>query len=91
MPAKPPCVPADTAPAVRRYYSKTAAGWSAPPPVPGELLSDLLPWSVPVSTAGKTKLKTAAVNATGFVIDGEGKGAAVCKKPASGPWPVAVR
>jgi hypothetical protein len=35
--------------------------------------------------------KTAAVNATGFVIDGEGKGAAVCKKRASGPWPVAVR
>ena len=39
----------------------------------------------------KRKLKTYTVNITGLVIDGIGYGQATCKKPKSGPWPVAIK
>ena len=39
---------------------------------------------------GKTKLKKYTLNVAGFVVDGKGVGVATCKKPAAGPWPVAV-
>ena len=43
------------------------------------------------TVGGKKKLKKYTVNVSGVVVDGVGHGQATCKKPASGPWPVAVR
>ena len=41
-------------------------------------------------TAGRKKLKKYTVKVLGLVVDGVGQGAASCKQPAVGSWPVTV-
>ena len=39
---------------------------------------------------GRKKLKRHTASVTGVVVDGAGRGQAIVKRPASGPWSVTV-